>query len=898
MQQGRTYHFSRRIVVMCLVGIFSFALIQAQTAKIDSLQRVLESVSNDRIKVQALNSLAAEIDAPAISRATATKAYSLALSLKDSVGIALSLNRISHTYNAQDNYSAGIQAAEEAVRIAESINDTLNLARAFTNIGTSFWRQGNYDAALDILFKALALQEEIQDTIGLAATFNRIGTVYSFTRQYSRAYEYFSKSLLLAQASGDKRREGIQLNNIGDNFMQQHRYDSAITHFSRSHEINKKMNNQLGMGMDLINIGESYIHLKEYDKGEQASQEACKIFQDLGMQGRVAYALRVLSELSTARQKYSQAIRYAIQSFQLADSLGARPEKRDALKTLTEAYNAQGDSKAAFEAYKSYVLLRDSIVNDENSKKAAFREAKYNTDKKDKEILLLRKDAENQALVRNSLLGGLCLVGIIVVVLIRNNAQRKKANDALNTQAAEIQVKNSKLEESYQTTQILSDIGREIASSLNIETVFAKLYERVNLLMDADGFVIGLADKNQHYIQYKYIIENGKRLEAVPVLLSDTSRLSVQCYLERREILDNDRKTTAVTGFIPHSVMFVPLIVEDRCIGILSAQAIQVDAYKPHHLMLLSSIASIAATALDNAAAYKTIQEQSDLLQEQAQEIQITNTALQEQLETLRRTQSQLAQAEKMASLGTLVAGVAHELNTPIGVAVTAASTLHTRTNDFLKRYREGGLKKSELEAYLETAQMGADLTLRNMQRAADLIQSFKRVAVDQTSDEQREFNLGQYLYEIVTSLQPMLKGRGAQIMVSVPSDISFRSYPGALSQIITNLVQNSVKHGFEDYQADAVMTITVKSPKGKADDTPEVVIEFADNGRGIPEAILPRIFDPFFTTKPGEQGGTGLGLNIVYNLVTQKLGGKLQCFSEINVGTRFIMTLPFAIKT
>jgi signal transduction histidine kinase len=142
-----------------------------------------------------------------------------------------------------------------------------------------------------------------------------------------------------------------------------------------------------------------------------------------------------------------------------------------------------------------------------------------------------------------------------------------------------------------------------------------------------------------------------------------------------------------------------------------------------------------------------------------------------------------------------------------------------------------------------------------------------------------------------------MLKGRGAQIMVSVPSDISLRSYPGALSQIITNLVQNSVKHGFEDYQADAVMTITVKSPKGKADDTPEVVIEFADNGRGIPEAILPRIFDPFFTTKPGEQGGTGLGLNIVYNLVTQKLGGKLQCFSEINVGTRFIMTLPLAIK-
>ncbi len=249
------------------------------------------------------------------------------------------------------------------------------------------------------------------------------------------------------------------------------------------------------------------------------------------------------------------------------------------------------------------------------------------------------------------------------------------------------------------------------------------------------------------------------------------------------------------------------------------------------------------------------IQQQNDELAIQSQQIQIKNTELQENLETLRRTQTQLAQAEKMASLGTLVAGVAHELNTPIGVAVTAASTLQSRTNAFVQRFTEGGLKKSELEAFVETAQIGADLTLRNLERAANLIQSFKQVAVDQTSDTKRRFKLRHYLEGVITSLEPKWKTTRHRVEIACDETLEMETYPGAIAQIITNLIDNSLLHGFQGFTEEGIMRIVVEHQAP----TNQVTITYSDNGQGIPTEVLPRIFDPFFTTKQA-QGGTGLG--------------------------------------
>ncbi len=280
-------------------------------------------------------------------------------------------------------------------------------------------------------------------------------------------------------------------------------------------------------------------------------------------------------------------------------------------------------------------------------------------------------------------------------------------------------------------------------------------------------------------------------------------------------------------------------------------------------------------------------------------EVQIKNLELAENLEILRKTQKQLVESEKMAALGTLVAGVAHELNTPIGVAVTAASTMQSRAKRFLEKLeKDEPLLKKELRDFTADATEGTTITLNNLARAASLIQSFKRVAVDQHSDQQRQFLLTPYLRELAASLSPQFTGTGHRLDIGCAEEIEMFSYPGVIAQIITNFVVNSLSHGFKGFTDTGVMTIQTERVPISAHNAKEcVIIRYTDNGRGIPSEILPRIFDPFFTTQQA-QGGTGLGLNIVYNLVTQKLGGTLVCESILGKETCFTITIPIDTTT
>jgi PAS domain S-box-containing protein len=252
-------------------------------------------------------------------------------------------------------------------------------------------------------------------------------------------------------------------------------------------------------------------------------------------------------------------------------------------------------------------------------------------------------------------------------------------------------------------------------------------------------------------------------------------------------------------------------------------------------------------------------------------------------LEQLTMAQNQLVQAEKLASLGGLVAGVAHEINTPVGVGVTAASHLHEEVRAMKRAAASKALTRSQFETYLDGFEQSSDIILLNLQRAAGLIRSFKQVAADQSSDHKRRVNLKDYIDEVMLSLQPKLKGTGYQLRVDCPPGIEIEIVPGALSQILTNLVMNSLTHAFTPGEPGC-MRIGALQIEGCTE------ITYSDDGRGIPEENLPRIFDPFFTTRRG-QGGTGLGLHIVFNLVHQTLGGRITAASEPGRGTVFTMT-------
>ncbi|KAA0577300.1 PAS domain-containing protein [Azospirillum sp. B21] len=252
----------------------------------------------------------------------------------------------------------------------------------------------------------------------------------------------------------------------------------------------------------------------------------------------------------------------------------------------------------------------------------------------------------------------------------------------------------------------------------------------------------------------------------------------------------------------------------------------------------------------------------------------------------LKETQANLVQAEKMASLALLVAGVAHEINTPIGIAFGCATHLSGRTGTLAEAFERGTMKKSDLAAYVATAGESSRLIEQNLTRAAELIQSFKRVAVDQTSEERRRFDLLAYLEEVVTSLGPTLRKSRHRVAIACSPGILMDSFPGALSQVVTNLVMNALTHAFpSDCKGHMVIDV---------DEMPddEVEIRFADDGVGIPAENLPKVFEPFFTTRRGS-GGSGLGLHIVFNLVTQSLGGRISVDSVPGDGTTFTLRIP-----
>ncbi len=263
---------------------------------------------------------------------------------------------------------------------------------------------------------------------------------------------------------------------------------------------------------------------------------------------------------------------------------------------------------------------------------------------------------------------------------------------------------------------------------------------------------------------------------------------------------------------------------------------------------------------------------------------------LNESLENLKSTQTQLVQSEKMAALGGLVAGVAHEINTPLGVGITAASLLSDKTAKYGGLYDVENLKRSDLEKYLKVAKESTAMILTNLNRAAELVRSFKQVAVDQSSRVRRVFNLKRYIDDLLFSLKPKYKRTHHAIVVNCPEDLEVDSYPGALSQIITNLVMNSLVHGFDGIDdGEIVFNIWVE------DDW--LVFCYTDNGKGMDTDTMERIYDPFFTTNRSS-GGTGLGMHIMYNLVTQTLKGSLDLLSTPGEGVVFLTRFPLNAET
>ena len=354
-----------------------------------------------------------------------------------------------------------------------------------------------------------------------------------------------------------------------------------------------------------------------------------------------------------------------------------------------------------------------------------------------------------------------------------------------------------------------------------------------------------------------YVLRTGKPLLATPA--------TVRSLIEAGEVEQIGTPSVCWLG--------VPLELNEGVAGVLVVQSYTAGiVYSARDRDLLTFVSLHIATALQRLQAQESLK--------------LAYVELQNRLSELRRTQTELIENEKMASLGRLVAGVAHEINTPLGIGVTAASYLEGMFES-IGRALGDGARPEVLEA-LEGGRRCAALVLSNLGKADQLVKSFKQVAVDQSSEVRRRIEVRAYLDEVLVSLGPRLKKTSHRVEVDCPADLAIDTYPGALYQIVANLVLNALLHAFDDKAAGCIRIVV-----RRIGDTLELTL--TDDGKGMPEDVRVQVFEPFFTTRRGT-GGTGLGLHMVYNLVTQLLRGTIACASTPGQGTRFTIRLPVVV--
>jgi signal transduction histidine kinase len=438
----------------------------------------------------------------------------------------------------------------------------------------------------------------------------------------------------------------------------------------------------------------------------------------------------------------------------------------------------------------------------------------------------------------------------------------------------------------------LFEIASLSASAVDMASLSKRLHEIISHLIVAQNFLIALYHPDTAEISIPYFVDEKDPEAPVKRFRYGVGMSSYILAGKEAKLHDAASYAQLVAGGAIKeplgstdiaSWMGAPMLVHEQPYGVIIVQSYDPAViYTQADLDMLAFMASHVAVAIARMQADRAIRKAKERLENQ-------NAALNAALTALQDAQSELVRQEKLASLGRLVAGVAHEINTPLGICVTATSHLVQELKLTREELAAGEMTEESLQSFLDIIDQSLRIMTTNTQRAAALVRSFKQVAVDQSSDDIRSFDLRHYLDEVLLSLQPKLKGRPVQVVVECPPGIDMESFPGAVSQIVTNMVMNSLVHGFGENQAGRIRL-------SAALDEDQVVLDYSDDGAGMDQETLAKLFDPFFTTKRGS-GGSGLGAHILFNLVTGPLGGTVKVHSAPGEGLQYRLRFPRSRK-
>ena len=797
-----------------------------------------------------------------------------------------------------------LELSSEAKRLSEEISYPKGLAYAIRNIGVSHRYLSDLETALTLSFQARDMFSEIGEKSGEAQSYVSIGALYYYMGDIERSLDFFLKGLRSSEDVGNKEAQAYALNGAGyvygvimgdhkkgleflekaltlskeikasndlqprvldcmaEIYLNDGQMEKAFEASFQCLRLSEQSSQKIMKGDSLFTIGNLFFRQDRLDESKEYFSRSLSNSREINYKVGEADCLLHLGKISFRQEDAVKAEEYFLESLNVAEGIKAKAMIYKAHEALAELYEGKKDIQSFVKHYKLYHKFKTEVFKDEQESKQKYLNIQY-------EMERLQKEAEINRLT---------------------NVVMKEKNE-------ELEKKTVELEQSYNSVSVLSKIGRDITSTLDLDTILNTVYDNVNELMDATVFGIGIYKPEEDAIEYRLSIEEGKRYQPYQRKMSDKSQLAVWCIENNKEVFINDiqkefskylkdidytvpASVILEDGSIPKnptSLIYLPLQVKDRIIGLISVQSYEKNAYSQHHLDILKTLASYTSAALYNAQSFES---------------------LQHALNELKLTQEQLVQSEKMASLGELTAGIAHEIQNPLNFVNNFSEVNKELLAEMKEEIDMGNLK--EVKTIADDIIANEEKILHHGKRADAIVKGMlQHSRISSGIKEPTDINAlcDEYLRLSYHGLRAKDKSFNATMKTEFDETIGYINIiPQDIGRVVLNLINNAFyvvdekkKQNPDGYEPTVIVKTVKNPPSGGRGAWIEVSVK--DNGNGIPQKVLDKIFQPFFTTKPTGQG-TGLGLSLSYDIIKAH-NGELKVETKEGEGSQFIIQLP-----
>jgi len=793
---------------------------------------------------------------------------------------------VCYDYLANAAYETGqlnnaLELQKQSLDLIEKSEDVATLSQKKQEVALMYDELWYQDQAIDLFESSLETQKQLKNKDEVTELYFDIADVLSQHNEQEKAITYLEESL---EFNTTKKKQAETYNRLGVSYHQLQNFTEAIEKYKLAIKTADEVGDLEGFALYQNNIGNAYFDIKEFDEAKIHYSISLGTHQKLANDRGIAVVLHNIGNVERKLANYTLAIDNYLESIKIAN----KSDNKDVLAknyfALMQVYKIRNNHKLALEYYKKYfeisapyaigdmqqsqfmfkhVVSSDDVQLLQAKMKRTEELHKFEQLKYEKEEELL-KQKENLLKVTQWALG-IAFGGIVIVLillLIRYRTRRRYYKQ-LSMQNAEI------LQQKEEIT-----VQRENLEMLNVEL------EKLSIVASQTGNSVAILHGNTEveFVNNAFLKQYSSQPKSF--LEFATSEQEIQkineCLESKDSIQYETQRITANRHNLWVQCMLTPILIDNEIAKIIVIEA-DVTIQKENEIEIKNQRDEIQEQSYE-------IEQQRDVAINQRDEIETQKQSIEKSLSELQTTQKKLVESEKMASLGNLVAGISHEINTPVGIGVAATSSLVSRTESIKELFEAKQMKQSDLKAYLTSTQEAARLIQNNLKRTGDLVKSFKRVSVDEMTDKERTFKLKEYTQEVFTSLTGLIGERDLNISIDCPEDIEITTYPSAFSQIITNMLKNVLVYAYKPDEKGEIQIVARKV-------NDRLHFKFSDNGAGMTDEVVKKVFNPFFTTNM--QAGMGLGMNLAYNVVTQKLHGEITCESSVGKGTSFLVDIP-----